>query len=97
MSAMYSVWDILEVRLPGVHPPRHGHPPDLPMLTKGRNPMPSWNIHMQDLVFRKVNESDASKFAKKTKCCPAQFFGILWFLIALAFMVGAILAGIVVF
>jgi len=51
----------------------------------------------QDLVFRKVNESDASKFAKKTKCCPAQLFGILWFLIALAFMVAAIIGGIAVF
>ena len=51
----------------------------------------------QDLVFRKVNESDATKFAKKAKICPAQVWGFFWFLIALAFMAGAILGGLAAF
>ena len=52
---------------------------------------------LQDLVFRKVNESDATKFAQMTKVCPAQFWGVLWCLISLAFMTGAIIGGIAAF
>ncbi|CAG8745354.1 17932_t:CDS:2, partial [Cetraspora pellucida] len=33
-----------------------------------------WDI-LDDLVFRKVNESDASQFAKLCRCCPAQVWG----------------------
>ena len=53
--------------------------------------------HPQDLVFRKVNESDASKFAKMTKVCPSQFWGVVWCFISLAFMAGAIVGGLAAF
>jgi hypothetical protein len=55
-----------------------------------------WDI-LEDLVFRKVNESDASVFAKKYKCLPAQVWGFLWFLISLSFLIGSILLAIIVF
>lgn len=49
-----------------------------------------WDI-CDDLVFRKVNESDASAFARLVGCCPAQVWGVVWLLISLAFFVGGIL------
>eukprot|EP00884_Botryococcus_braunii_P002278 jgi/Botrbrau1/12050/Bobra.0295s0006.1 len=62
MSAMYSIWDIME-----------------------------------DLVFRKVNESDAAQFAELCRCCPAQVYGIIWAIVSVAFMGGGILAGLYFF
>nr|CAG8516707.1 4794_t:CDS:2 [Entrophospora candida] len=55
-----------------------------------------WDI-MDDLVFRKVNESDASKFAKQCRCCPAQVWGFIWFLISLIFLALGVLGGLVAF
>ncbi|RKP10320.1 peptidase M50B-like-domain-containing protein [Thamnocephalis sphaerospora] len=55
-----------------------------------------WDI-VEDLVVRKVNESDATKFAKYTGCCVPQFWGLVWFLISLVFLAAAVLAGIAVF
>ncbi|KAI9292665.1 hypothetical protein K502DRAFT_307466 [Neoconidiobolus thromboides FSU 785] len=55
-----------------------------------------WDI-IEDLVFRKVNESDATRFAKLFRCCPAQGCGLLWFIISLVFLAGGILAGLVAF
>ncbi|KAJ9070032.1 hypothetical protein DSO57_1012726 [Entomophthora muscae] len=55
-----------------------------------------WDI-VEDLVFRKVNESDATKFARLWCCCPAQVCGFLWFIISLIFLSVGVLAGIVVF
>ncbi|WFD36068.1 hypothetical protein MCUN1_002939 [Malassezia cuniculi] len=55
-----------------------------------------WDI-FDDLVLRKVNESDASAFARVVGCCPAQVWGFIWLLISIAFFVGGILVGIVVF
>lgn len=55
-----------------------------------------WDI-VEDLVMRRVNESDATKFAKLCGCCPPQFWGFVWFLVSLVFLAAAILAALVVF
>ncbi|PKY41352.1 hypothetical protein RhiirA4_395814 [Rhizophagus irregularis] len=55
-----------------------------------------WDI-MDDLVFRKVNESDASRFAKECKCCPSQIWGIIWLIISFFFLGIGVLAGLLVF
>lgn len=55
-----------------------------------------WDI-CDDLIFRKVNESDASAFARLVGCCPPQIWGVIWLLISVAFFVGGILVGIVLF
>jgi Peptidase M50B-like len=55
-----------------------------------------WDI-MEDLILRKVNESDASKMAQKCGCCPARGWGIIWCFISILFLVGGILAGLVLF
>lgn len=55
-----------------------------------------WDI-IEDLVFRKVNESDATRFAKLFGCCPAQGCGLIWFIISLVFLALGILAGLVAF
>ncbi|KAJ3387726.1 High affinity cAMP-specific and IBMX-insensitive 3',5'-cyclic phosphodiesterase 9A [Entophlyctis sp. JEL0112] len=64
MSALYSVWDILE-----------------------------------DLVFRKVNESDASAFSRICcrGCMPPQLWGFIWFLISLLFLAVAVVAALYTF
>lgn len=49
-----------------------------------------WDI-CDDLVFRKVNESDATAFAKLVGCCPAQVWGAIWLLISIAFFAAGIL------
>lgn len=55
-----------------------------------------WDI-FEDLVFRKVNESDATKFARLWCCCPPQVCGFLWFCISLLFLVAGVLAGLIAF
>jgi hypothetical protein len=55
-----------------------------------------WDI-IDDLVLRKVNESDASKFAKLTGCCVPQFWGFLWFLVSLIFLGLGIVCGLLAF
>jgi len=55
-----------------------------------------WDI-VEDLVMRRVNESDATKFAKLCGCCTPQFWGVVWFLISLLFLTAAILVALVVF
>lgn len=49
-----------------------------------------WDI-CDDLIFRKVNESDATAFAKLVGCCPPQVWGFIWLLISVAFFAGGIL------
>ncbi|WFD37664.1 uncharacterized protein MJAP1_000611 [Malassezia japonica] len=51
-----------------------------------------WDI-CDDLIFRKVNESDATAFAKLVGCCPPQVWGFIWLLISIAFFAGGILDG----
>lgn len=55
-----------------------------------------WDI-IEDLVLRKVNESDASQFAKACFCCPAQVWGLIWALISIVCLGGGIVAGLVIF
>lgn len=55
-----------------------------------------WDI-VDDLVFRKVNESDASQFAKLCPIIPSRVWGLIWLIISVIFMVGGILAGLAAF
>lgn len=50
-----------------------------------------------DLVLRRVNESDAVQFAKECKCLPARGWGVLWGLLAVAVVVGSAVAAVAVF
>ncbi|KAL7753279.1 hypothetical protein RI367_001054 [Sorochytrium milnesiophthora] len=54
-----------------------------------------WDI-VEDLIRRRVNESDASKFAERYGCCPPQFWGFFWFLVSLVFVAIAIVAALIV-
>ncbi|KAJ3051677.1 hypothetical protein HDU99_008351, partial [Rhizoclosmatium hyalinum] len=57
-----------------------------------------WDI-LEDLVFRKVNESDAAAFSRV--CCrgaiPAQVWGFFWFVISLLFLAIAVVAALYTF
>ncbi|CAG8588900.1 2123_t:CDS:2 [Paraglomus occultum] len=55
-----------------------------------------WDI-MDDLVMRKVNESDASKFAQMCGCCPSQVWGFIWLIISILFLLASVVAGILAF
>lgn len=54
---------------------------------------------IEDLIMRKVNSSDATKFSKL--CCKGlispRIWGLIWFLISLIFLVGSILLGLIIF
>ncbi|KAJ1679466.1 hypothetical protein EV182_001992 [Spiromyces aspiralis] len=54
-----------------------------------------WDI-LDDLVFRKEYDSDATKMAQLC-CCSSRICGLLWFLISLMFLTGAILGGLAAF
>ncbi|PVH80463.1 hypothetical protein DL98DRAFT_515352 [Cadophora sp. DSE1049] len=54
-----------------------------------------WDI-CDDLILRKVNESDASVFAQRYGG-SSQCWGVIWSIISLVFMVGGIIAGIAAF
>ena len=57
-----------------------------------------WDI-VEDLIVRRVNESDAAMFSKI--CCkgaiPAQVWGVIWFLISMVFVAAAIIIALIVF
>lgn len=53
-------------------------------------------MQCDDLIFRKVNSSDASVFAKRYGG-SSQCWGVIWSIISLIFMIGGILAGIAAF
>ncbi|KAJ3171953.1 hypothetical protein HDU88_006763 [Geranomyces variabilis] len=57
-----------------------------------------WDI-IEDLVTRKVNESDATQFSRICcgGCIPAQAWGLLWFLVSVAFVAAAVIAALLVF
>lgn len=57
-----------------------------------------WDI-IEDLVLHKVNESDASKFAKIFchGCMPAQVWGVVWFIYSLFFLCISIMLAIYIF
>ncbi|PIA14277.1 hypothetical protein COEREDRAFT_82802 [Coemansia reversa NRRL 1564] len=52
-----------------------------------------WDI-VDDTLKRKVNDSDATKFAQRTHC-SSRFCGFLWLLVSLVFLAAAILLGLV--
>ncbi|KAL2071896.1 hypothetical protein VTL71DRAFT_13131 [Oculimacula yallundae] len=54
-----------------------------------------WDI-CDDLILRKVNESDASVFAQRYGG-SSQCWGVIWSIISLSFMVAGIIAGIAAF
>lgn len=55
----------------------------------------AWDI-CDDLIFRKVNSSDASQFSKRYGG-SSQCWGVVWSIISLCFMVAGIVAGIAAF
>ncbi|KAI9019668.1 peptidase M50B-like-domain-containing protein [Hyaloraphidium curvatum] len=58
-----------------------------------------WDI-IEDLVTRRVNASDATQFAKmcgKSCAATAQCWGVIWFMISLAFLGLAIFGGVTAF
>lgn len=57
-----------------------------------------WDI-IEDLILRKVNESDASKFSKICcgGCLPPQVWGVLWLLISFLFVAVAIFCALLAF
>jgi Peptidase M50B-like len=54
-----------------------------------------WDI-CDDLILRKVNTSDASVFAERYGG-SSQCWGVIWSLVAVAFMAVAIVAGLAAF
>ncbi|KAI8908323.1 peptidase M50B-like-domain-containing protein [Gorgonomyces haynaldii] len=57
-----------------------------------------WDI-IEDLVVRKVNESDASQFSRLCcgGCLPPQAWGVIWFLFSLLFLAVAITGALAAF
>eukprot|EP01135_Chromosphaera_perkinsii_P005911 Nk52_evm6s371 gene=Nk52_evmTU6s371 len=55
-----------------------------------------WDI-IDDLIRRKVKESDAYQFADVCPICPARGWGVIWFFISLAFLAGGVTLGIYTF
>ncbi|KAI8807898.1 peptidase M50B-like-domain-containing protein [Cladochytrium replicatum] len=56
-----------------------------------------WDI-LDDLILRKVNESDASAMSRMTGgWVPSQVFGLIWFLVSLFFGAGGVITGLYLF
>ncbi|KAH7890036.1 peptidase M50B-like-domain-containing protein [Phlebopus sp. FC_14] len=55
-----------------------------------------WDV-VDDTIARKVNNSDASAFARICGCFPSQIWGIIWLLIAFIFFAAGVIVGIVAF
>ncbi|VDB84589.1 unnamed protein product [Peniophora sp. CBMAI 1063] len=55
-----------------------------------------WDI-VDDTIARKINQSDASAFAKICGCFPSQVWGVIWLLIAIVFFAAGILVGLAAF
>ena len=51
----------------------------------------------QGLVFHKIPQSDASKFAELVGCLPPQLWALLWSIFGIAFTAGFALLGVVAF
>jgi len=54
-----------------------------------------WDV-CDDLIFRKVNESDASQFSKQFGG-SSQCWGALWLIVSFVFLTAGILAGLAAF
>mmetsp|Transcript_28643 Transcript_28643/g.71921 ORF Transcript_28643/g.71921 Transcript_28643/m.71921 type:complete len:232 (-) Transcript_28643:21-716(-) len=52
-----------------------------------------WDI-WDDTIRRRVNESDASQFAKECPCCPSRGWGLIWSVIAIAVAAGSATAAV---
>jgi len=55
-----------------------------------------WDI-IDDTIDRKVNESDASKFAEVCGCCGSQVWGVFWLIVSFLFFILGILVGVMAF
>ncbi|KAI6151133.1 peptidase M50B-like-domain-containing protein [Pisolithus tinctorius] len=55
-----------------------------------------WDV-IDDTIERKVNNSDASAFARICGCFPSQVWGVIWLIIAIIFFAAGVLVGIVAF
>ncbi|EGN96286.1 hypothetical protein SERLA73DRAFT_185956 [Serpula lacrymans var. lacrymans S7.3] len=55
-----------------------------------------WDV-IDDTVARKVNNSDASAFARICGCFPSQVWGVIWLIIAFLFFAAGVLVGLVAF
>ncbi|KAG9011170.1 hypothetical protein FRB94_009096 [Tulasnella sp. JGI-2019a] len=55
-----------------------------------------WDI-IDDTIDRKINESDASKFAEVCGCCGSQVWGVFWLIISFLFFILGILVGVMAF
>ncbi|KAL2913833.1 hypothetical protein HK105_206712 [Polyrhizophydium stewartii] len=57
-----------------------------------------WDI-VDDLISRRVNESDASQFSRICcgGCLPPQFWGVIWLLISFLFVAAAIVGALAAF
>ncbi|CAD6887273.1 unnamed protein product [Tilletia controversa] len=55
-----------------------------------------WDI-IDDTISRKVNESDASAFAREIGIFPPQVWGVIWLFISIGFFAAGILVGIAAF
>ncbi|KAH0830367.1 peptidase M50B-like-domain-containing protein [Lanmaoa asiatica] len=55
-----------------------------------------WDV-IDDTIARKVNNSDASAFARICGCFPSRVWGVIWLLIAFIFFAAGVLVGIAVF
>jgi len=55
-----------------------------------------WDV-IDDTIARKVNESDASAFAKICGCCPSRVWGVIWLIQALIFFALGVIVGLVAF
>lgn len=55
-----------------------------------------WDV-IDDTIARKVNESDASAFAKVCGCFPSQVWGVIWLIQAFIFFGLGVIVGLVAF
>ncbi|KAI6100483.1 peptidase M50B-like-domain-containing protein [Pisolithus croceorrhizus] len=55
-----------------------------------------WDV-IDDTIERKVNNSDASAFARICGCFPSQVWGVIWLIIAIIFFGAGVLIGIIAF
>lgn len=69
------------------------------LLTRHPSPPPLtrsvWDV-AEDLVFRKVEESDASAFSRLVGG-PPQAWGVLWLFVSVIFFAAGLIIGIVAF
>jgi hypothetical protein len=55
-----------------------------------------WDV-IDDTIARKVNSSDAAKFADICGCCPSQVWGVIWLIQAFIFFAAGVIVGLVAF